>query len=120
MKVLGKLFRRDPAPEVPAMASPHRSPAPLAPAARKLTPVPPPRRLTPVPPPLPGRAPARAAAPTAPALAVARDELEDSVDEAFEQVVVRSGQTEGPLPAASATTAADLAALHGTYLELAV
>jgi hypothetical protein len=102
------------------MPSPHRSPAPLAPTARKLTPVPPARRLTPVPPPLPGRPPARAAAPTAPALAVARDELEDSVDEAFEQVVVRSGQTEGPLPAASATTAADLAALHGTYLELAV
>src|SRR4051794_17207131 len=109
MKVLGKLFRRDPAPEAPTMPSPQRSPAPPPLAASQLTPVPPVRRLTPMPPPLPGP----------PALAVARVELEDSVDQAFEQVVVRSGQAEGP-PPASAATVADLAAVHGTYFELAV
>ena len=96
------------------MPIPQRAPAPPSPPARKLTPVPPAaRRLTPVPPPLPRSAPPQ---PPAPPLAVARTELERSLDRAFDQILVPGPPRAVPMPA----TAADLAALHDTYVDLAV
>ena len=91
------------------MPMPQRSPAPpvASPPARKLTPVPP---AAPAPPPLPRRAP-----PPAPALAVPRQDLESSVDRAFDHLVAPA-----TAPAPGRATAEDLAAMQGTYAELAV
>jgi hypothetical protein len=68
-----------------------------------------PRKLTPVPPALPRR-------PPAPPLAAPRAEVEDSIDRAFDHLVAPA-KAAGAKPA---TSAADLAELQGTYLELAV
>jgi hypothetical protein len=101
------------------MPKPERSPAPPPLPARKHTPASTPAREM-TPPPLPGRA-APAAAPPAAAkndLAMGKNELEHSLDDAFKQMVAPPpSRGTAPRPAA---TAADMAALHATYLDLAV
>jgi hypothetical protein len=107
MKVLARLFRRETASEA-LMPNPQRSSAPATPVAK----------TAPVPPPLPRRSPAPPAA--APALAVESDELENSLDQAFDQMVDPARPAAGGARPSPASTASDMAAVHSTYAELAV
>lgn len=131
MSVFARLFQRDGQENEDRLDPPGSAPLPAPPAARRLTPAPPPSvpresaPPVPVPPPLPRRAAPATPAPAVAQLAVPANELASSVDEAFQDILApvrtrsaSSSAREAVTPGVS--TAADLAALHATYAELAV
>ena len=130
MSVFARLFQREgeendespvPGPSIQPAPSPAPSATPL-PAAPSPGSPPPPL----VPPPLPApRAKPVSAPPAVPALQVAvpAHELVSSVDRAFDDLLAPPPAATAPARQAIApgiSTAADLAALHATYAELAV